>query len=71
MAARVHRLASALRGVGIEKGDRVACLLPNIPPMLEAHFGVPLSGGVLVAINTRLELRTRSPTSSTTPGRRR
>src|SRR5215210_4322186 len=52
--ARVHRLASALRGAGVEKGDRVAALLPNIPQMLEAHFGVPLSGGILVAINTRL-----------------
>src|SRR5690349_6904563 len=54
LAARVHRLASALRAAGIERGDRVAVLIPNIPPMLEAHFGVPLSGGVLVAINTRL-----------------
>jgi fatty-acyl-CoA synthase len=54
MEARVHRLASALREIGIEKGDRVAALLPNIPPMLEAHFGVPLAGGILVAINTRL-----------------
>src|SRR5688500_11861797 len=54
MEARVHRLASALRGIGIAKGDRVACLLPNIPPMLEAHFAVPLSGAILVAINTRL-----------------
>ncbi|MGH2558149.1 MAG: long-chain-fatty-acid--CoA ligase [Thermomicrobiales bacterium] len=52
--ARVHRLASALRGIGVETGDRVAALLPNIPPMLEAHFGVPLSGGILVAINSRL-----------------
>ena len=52
--ARVNQLASALRGVGIERGDRVAVLLPNIPQMLEAHFGVPLSGGILVAINTRL-----------------
>ena len=49
---RVHRLASALRAAGVERGDRVAALLPNIPPMLEAHFAVPLSGGVLVAINT-------------------
>jgi fatty-acyl-CoA synthase len=51
---RVHRLASALTAVGVGRGDRVACLLPNIPPMLEAHFGVPLAGGILVAINTRL-----------------
>ncbi len=54
LAARVNRLASALRAAGIDQGDRIACLLPNIPPMLEAHFGVPLAGGVLVAINTRL-----------------
>ena len=53
-AERAHRLASALRKAGIERGDRVAVLLPNIPQMLEAHFGVPLSGGILVAINTRL-----------------
>jgi len=51
---RVNRLASALRQMGIDKGDRVAFLCPNIPPMLEAHYGVPLAGGVLVAINTRL-----------------
>lgn len=52
--ARVNRLASALRGAGLVHGDRVAFLSPNIPPMLEAHFGVPLAGGVLVTINTRL-----------------
>src|SRR6187402_529107 len=52
--ARVNRLASALRNAGIEHEDRVAVLLPNIPQMLEAHFGVPLSGGIMVAINTRL-----------------
>lgn len=43
-AARSNRLASALRAAGIVKGDRVAAILPNIPQMLEAHFGVPLSG---------------------------
>jgi fatty-acyl-CoA synthase len=52
--ARVHRLASALRAAGLGKHDRVAFLCPNIPAMLEAHFGVPAAGGVLVAINTRL-----------------
>jgi fatty-acyl-CoA synthase len=51
---RVNRLASALRAHGLARGDRVAFLCPNIPPMLEAHFGVPLAGGILVAINTRL-----------------
>ncbi|MCU1682117.1 MAG: long-chain-fatty-acid--CoA ligase [Amycolatopsis sp.] len=53
-AAEATRLANALRASGIEPGDRVAYLLPNIPEMLVAHFGVPLSGAVLVAINTRL-----------------
>ena len=51
---RVHRLASGLRVAGLNKGDRVAFLCPNIPAMLEAHYGVPEAGGVLVAINTRL-----------------
>ncbi|MGD1702716.1 acyl--CoA ligase family protein [Dapis sp. BLCC M229] len=54
VAARVNKLASALKNWGLQKGDRVAFLCPNIPPMLEAHFGVPLAGGVLVAINIRL-----------------
>ena len=51
---RSHRLANALGGAGIERGDRVAILSWNIPSMLEAHFGVPLLGAVLVTINTRL-----------------
>ena len=51
---RVHRLASALRGAGLAKHDRVAFLCPNIPAMLEAHYGVPAAGGILVAINIRL-----------------
>ena len=54
LAERVNRLASALRAVGLQKHDRVAFLCPNIPPMLEAHYGVPAAGGILVAINTRL-----------------
>ncbi len=53
-AARVYRLASALRSAGIEKGDRVALLAYNSDEALEAHFGVPQIGGVLVAINIRL-----------------
>src|SRR6185312_13110775 len=53
-AGRVFRLASALRAAGMQKHDRVAFLCPNIPPLLEAHFGVPAAGGILVAINTRL-----------------
>jgi fatty-acyl-CoA synthase len=53
-AAEATRLAHALRASGIEPGDRVAYLCPNIPEMLVAHFGVPLAGAVLVAVNTRL-----------------
>jgi fatty-acyl-CoA synthase len=51
---RVNRLSSRLRDAGLQNGDRVAFLCPNIPPLLEAHFAVPDAGLVLVAINTRL-----------------
>ena len=54
LAAEAVRVARALRAGGVEPGDRVAYLMPNLPEMLVAHFAVPLSGGVLVAINTRL-----------------
>src|SRR4051812_10418376 len=54
MRARARRLASALQRAGIAKGDRVAFLAFNSEPLLLAHFGVGLAGGVLVAINTRL-----------------
>jgi len=54
LAERSWRLANALRSAGLRKGDRVATLLFNSSPMLEAHFGVPAAGGVLVAINNRL-----------------
>jgi fatty-acyl-CoA synthase len=54
LGERVNRLASALRGHGLEPHDRVAALCPNIPALLELHHGVPAAGGVLVAINTRL-----------------
>jgi len=54
LAERSWRLANALRSAGLRKGDRVAALLFNSATMLEAHFGVPASGGVLVAINNRL-----------------
>ena len=47
----------ALRSAGLRKGDRVATLLFNSAPMLEAHFGVPAAGGILVAINNRLSSR--------------
>jgi fatty-acyl-CoA synthase len=55
---RTRRLASALRRAGIERGDTVAVLLPNIPPMIEAHFGVPMAGAVLNTLNTRLDVST-------------
>lgn len=51
---RARRLATALGRTGLRRGDRVAFLAPNVPALLEAHFGVALAGGVLVAINTRL-----------------
>jgi fatty-acyl-CoA synthase len=54
LAERSWRLANALRAAGLQKGDRVATLLFNSSPMLEAHFGVPAAGGILVAINNRL-----------------
>jgi fatty-acyl-CoA synthase len=54
LAERSWRLASALRSAGLAKGDRVAALLFNSPAMLEAHFGVPAAGGILVAVNNRL-----------------
>ncbi len=54
MADHATRLARAIGASGIGPGDRVAYLCPNIPPMLIAHFGVPLARAVLVAINTRL-----------------
>ena len=52
---RVSRLASALAGRGVQPGDVVATLLPNIPAQAEAHFGVPACGAVLNTINTRLD----------------
>jgi fatty-acyl-CoA synthase len=54
LAERSWRLANALRSAGLRKEDRVATLLFNSPSMLEAHFGVPAAGGILVAVNYRL-----------------
>jgi fatty-acyl-CoA synthase len=54
LAERSWRLANALRSAGLAKGDRVAALLFNSSAMLEAHFGVPAAGGILVAVNNRL-----------------
>ncbi len=53
--ARCRRLASALQKAGIGVGDTVAVMLPNTPPMVEAHFGVPMVGAVLNSLNTRLD----------------
>ena len=53
--ARCRQLASALARSGIGKNDTVAVMLPNTPPMVEAHFGVPMAGAVLNALNTRLD----------------
>jgi len=52
---RAKRLASALTKRGISKGDTVAVMLPNIPEMFECHFGVPVTGAVLNALNYRLD----------------
>ena len=52
---RCKQLASALKIHGIGRGDTVAVMLPNTPPMVEAHFGVPMAGAVLNALNTRLD----------------
>ena len=53
--ARVTRLASALTKLGIQPGDVVATLIPNLPAQAEAHFAVPACGAILNTINTRLE----------------
>ena len=54
---RVQQLAGALVNAGINAGDRVAYLVPNIPQLLEGHYGPMRMGAVLVAINTRLSSR--------------
>ncbi|MEY8689699.1 MAG: acyl-CoA synthetase [Leptothrix sp. (in: b-proteobacteria)] len=53
--SRCRRLASALKARGLGKGDTVAVMLPNVPAMFEAHFGVPMSGAVVNTLNTRLD----------------
>ena len=52
---RSRRLASALAARGVGKNDTVAVMLPNVPAMFEAHFGVPMAGAVLNTLNTRLD----------------
>ncbi len=56
--ARARRLASALARHGVGVGDTVAVMAPNLPELYEAHFGVPMAGAVLNAINTRLDAAT-------------
>ena len=53
--SRSRQLASALAERGIGRGDTVSAMLPNTPAMLECHYGVPMTGGVLHSINTRLD----------------
>jgi fatty-acyl-CoA synthase len=55
---RCRRLASALRARGIGLGDTVAVMAPNVPEVFEAHFGVPMAGAVLNALNIRLDAET-------------
>jgi fatty-acyl-CoA synthase len=55
---RAKRLASALKRAGVKPGDVVSVMLPNVPAMVEAHYGVPMLGAVLNTINTRLEAAT-------------
>ena len=54
MLARVYRFARALRALGVRDGERVAVLAKNESALLEAHYAVPLSGGILCALNVRL-----------------
>jgi fatty-acyl-CoA synthase len=58
--ARARRLASALRAKGIGKNDTVAVMAPNTPAIFDAHFGVPMAGAVLNALNIRLDAETIS-----------
>src|SRR5262249_57826832 len=54
---RCGRLADALRRRGIGFGDTVSLMAPNVPALLEAHYGVAMAGGVLNALNYRLDAR--------------
>jgi len=57
---RVTLLASSLTARGINPGDVIATILPNIPAQVEAHFGIPAAGAVINTINTRLDVKTVS-----------
>ena len=52
---RCKSLAIATKKLNIRKGEVVSVMLPNVPEMIEAHFGIPMSGAILNSINTRLE----------------
>ena len=54
-AERCRRFASALAARGIGRGETVAVMAPNVPALLEAHYGVPMAGAVLNALNVRLD----------------
>ena len=58
-AAQTTRVARALRASGVQPGDRVAYLLPNLPEMLVAHFGVPLAGAVVLLAPPAADERVR------------
>ena len=58
LLTRCRRLASALRARGIGKGDTVSVMAPNVPAMLEAHYGIAMAGAVLNALNYRLDAKT-------------
>ena len=55
---RCRRLAAGLARRGVRPGDTVALMLPNVPAMLEAHYGIPMAGAVINALNVRLEAET-------------
>src|SRR6201982_2232266 len=55
---RCRRLAGALAARGIRRGDTIALMAPNLPEAFEAHFGVPMAGAVLNALNIRLDAET-------------
>ena len=58
---RCRRLAAALAGRGVRPGDTVAVMLPNVPAMVEAHYGIPMAGAVINALNVRRIPPARQP----------
>ena len=58
MLGRCRQLASALKARGVGVGDTVSVMAPNVPALLEAHYGVPMTGAVLNALNYRLDATT-------------